>query len=242
MKQADVGIAVSGATDAARAAASLVLTAPGLSVIIHAIEEARRIFERMNSYAMYRITETIRVMLFMVLCILIYNFYPVTALMIILLALLNDIPIMTIVYDHTLLEAHPVRWKMKRVLTLSTVLGCIGVCSTFLLIFLTKIYFHVSLDELQSLIFLKLSVAGHQTLFVVRSKYAFFSKPYPSPILLSAILTTQAIAALIVGFGFLVTPIPWTYVLYIWIYATVWMFIADGIKNMLYQYMGRDSK
>jgi H+-transporting ATPase len=67
LKQADVGIAVSGATDAARAAADLVLTAPGLSVIIRAIEEARRIFERMNSYAIYRISETIRIMFFVVL-------------------------------------------------------------------------------------------------------------------------------------------------------------------------------
>ena len=60
LKQADVGIAVSGATDAARAAAALVLTAPGLAVIATAIEEARRIFERMTSYAIYRIAETIR--------------------------------------------------------------------------------------------------------------------------------------------------------------------------------------
>ncbi|MGD8430894.1 MAG: plasma-membrane proton-efflux P-type ATPase, partial [Ectothiorhodospiraceae bacterium] len=90
LKQADIGVAVAGATDAARAAADLVLTAPGLSVITGAIEEARRIFERMNSYATYRIAETIRVLLFMTLSILVFNFYPVTAVMIILLALLND--------------------------------------------------------------------------------------------------------------------------------------------------------
>ena len=118
LKQADVGIAVSGATDAARAAASLVLLAPGLSVIISAIEEARRIFERMNSYSIYRITETIRIMLFMVSSILIFNFYPVTAIMIILLALLNDVPILAIAYDHTLVETQPVRWQMRRVLTI----------------------------------------------------------------------------------------------------------------------------
>ena len=92
LKQADVGIAVSGATDAARAAADLVLTAPGLSVIAKAIEEARRIFERMNSYAIYRIAETIRLLLFMTASILIFNFYPVTAIMVVLLALLNDLP------------------------------------------------------------------------------------------------------------------------------------------------------
>ncbi len=124
LKQADVGIAVSGATDAARAAGSLVLLAPGLSVIIKAIDEARRIFERMNSYSIYRIAETIRIMLFMVASILVFNFYPVTAVMIILLALLNDVPILAIAYDHTLLETKPVQWQMKRVLTIATALGC----------------------------------------------------------------------------------------------------------------------
>ena len=107
LKQADVGIAVSGATDAARAAADLVLTGTGLSVIINAIEEARRIFERMNAYAIYRITETIRIMLFMVTAILVYNFYPITAVMIILLALLNDLPILTIAKDNTWLPLLP---------------------------------------------------------------------------------------------------------------------------------------
>ena len=86
LKQADCGIAVSGATDAARAAASIVLLAPGLSVIIDAIKEARRIVQRMNSYAIYRIAETLRVLLFMVLAILVFNFYPVTAVMIVLIA------------------------------------------------------------------------------------------------------------------------------------------------------------
>ncbi len=89
LKKADVGIAVSGATDAARAAADMVLLSPGLSVIIDAVKESRKIFQRMNSYAIYRIAETIRVLLFMTLSILVFNFYPVTAIMIVLLALIK---------------------------------------------------------------------------------------------------------------------------------------------------------
>jgi H+-transporting ATPase len=89
LKKADCGIAVSSATDAARAAAAIVLTTPGLSVIIDAIKESRRIFQRMNSYAIYRIAETLRVLFFMTLAILIFNFYPVTAVMIVMLALLG---------------------------------------------------------------------------------------------------------------------------------------------------------
>ncbi|MGB6652293.1 MAG: plasma-membrane proton-efflux P-type ATPase, partial [Xanthobacteraceae bacterium] len=88
LKKADCGIAVSGATAAARAAAAIVLITPGLSVIIDAIKESRRIFQRMNSYAIYRIAETLRVLFFMTLAILVFNFYPVTAVMIVMLALL----------------------------------------------------------------------------------------------------------------------------------------------------------
>ena len=100
LKKADCGIAVSGATDAARAAASIVLLTPGLSVIIDAIKESRKIFQRMNSYAIYRIAETLRVLLFMTLAILVFNFYPVTAVMIVMLALLNDGAILSIAYDN----------------------------------------------------------------------------------------------------------------------------------------------
>jgi H+-transporting ATPase len=235
LKQADVGIAVSGATDAARAAAALVLTAPGLSVIVHAVESARRIFERMNSYAIYRITETIRIMLFMVSAMLVFNFYPITALMIILLAILNDLPILTIAYDNTWLDPTPVKWNMKRVLTTASVLGTIGVFETFGLMYLAKVVFGIDIAQLQSLIFLKLVVAGHLTLFVARSKNPFFSKPFPAPILLGAILFTQALAASIVGFGIFVTAIPWSWVGYIWAYCLIWIFVEDWAKLKVYE-------
>lgn len=237
LKQADLGIAVSGATDAARSAASLVLTASGLSVIIRAVEEARRIFERMNSYAIYRITETIRIMIFMVLAILIYNFYPLTPLMIIMLALLNDIPIMTIAYDHTLLAKVPVKWDMYRVIFIAFVLGFIGVVETFLLVTIARIWLQLPLEELRSVIFLKLSVAGHLTLFIARTKGAFFLKPFPAPLLLVAIFATQALAALIVGFGIFVSPLSSVIIGFIWLYCLGWMFIEDAAKLLLYRHL-----
>ncbi|RTZ92839.1 MAG: plasma-membrane proton-efflux P-type ATPase, partial [Deltaproteobacteria bacterium] len=241
LKQADVGIAVSGATDAARAAADLVLTSPGLGVIVRAVEEARRIFERMNSYAIYRITETIRIMFFMVLAMMVYNFYPMTAVMIILLALLNDLPIMTIAKDNTWLDKNPVRWNMKRVLTIASVLGGVGIIETFGLLVIAKTWFNMGVSELQTVIFLKLAVAGHMTLFVARSKHSFFSKPYPSKVLLLTILGTQIVAALIAGLGIFVHPIPWAYIGYIWAYCLVWIFIEDGIKIIVYHHMEREN-
>lgn len=237
LKQADVGIAVSGATDAARAAADLVLTGTGLGVIINAVEEARRIFERMNAYAIYRITETIRIMLFMVTAILVYNFYPITAVMIILLALLNDLPILTIAQDNTWLSPTPVRWDMRKVLNVATVLGVIGVAETFLLLIIAKNEFHVSLEQLQTIIFLKLAVAGHLTLFVARTRQCFLTRPFPAPVLLFAIISTQIVAALIAGFGWFVTPVPWEYVGFIWAYCLFWVFIEDSLKLWVYRHL-----
>ncbi len=239
LKQADVGIAVSGATDAARAAADLVLTTPGLSIIIHAIEEARRIFERMNSYAIYRITETIRIMIFMVLAMLVYNFYPMTAVMIILLALLNDLPIMTIAKDNTWLDPEPVRWDMQRVLTISAVLGGVGVLETFILLIIAKSWFGIGIASLQTIIFLKLAIAGHMTLFVARTKKSFMARPFPAPILMAAIIGTKVVAMLIAAFGWFVTPIPWSYIGWIWMYCIVWTFIEDAMKLVVYRHMER---
>ncbi|MCF8038907.1 MAG: plasma-membrane proton-efflux P-type ATPase [Desulfohalobiaceae bacterium] len=242
LKQADVGIAVSGATSAAQSASSLVLTKPGLSVIIRAIEEARRIFERMNSYAIYRITETIRIMFFVVLAMIVFNFYPISTVMIILLALLNDLPIMTIAYDRTFLPPKPVRWEMKRVITVSTALGLIGVAETFLLLLIGKFWLGLPEGPLQSFVYLKLAVAGHMTLFIVRTKKPFWARPHPAPLLLIAIIGTQVVAALIVGFGFLVAPIPWLYVLYIWLYCIVWALIEDRAKLAIYEHIDLSGK
>ncbi len=139
LKKADCGIAVSGATDAARAAASIVLLTSGLSVIIDAIKESRKIFQRMNSYAIYRIAETLRVLLFMTLAILVFNFYPLTAVMIVMLALLNDGAILSIVYDNVRYKDTPEAWNMRMVLGIATVLGVTGVVSAFGLFYLGNV-------------------------------------------------------------------------------------------------------
>ncbi|WP_449370897.1 plasma-membrane proton-efflux P-type ATPase [Thiomonas sp.] len=242
LKQADVGIAVSGATDAARAAAALILTAPGLSTIVKAVEEARRIFERMNSYAIYRITETIRIMVFVVAAMLAYGFYPITAVMIILLAFFNDVPIMTIAYDRTAVDPQPVRWDMRRVITVSTVLGLIGVGETLLLLWFAHDVMKLDMGSIQTFIFLKLAVSGHLTLFVARSKQAFWKKPWPSPALLWSAILTKALATLFVVFPMgLIAPIGWSAVGLIWVYCLFWAFVEDQAKLAVYRHFDRSA-
>ena len=238
IKQADVGIAVSGATDAARAAADLVLTAPGLSVIVRAVEEARKIFERMNSYAIYRIVETIRIMFFVVLAMVFFNFYPITAIMIILLALFNDVPIMAIAFDNTRVDPSPVKWDMHRVLTISTVLGLTGVAGSFLMLIIAKDWLKLDIKEIQTFIFLKMAVAGHLTLFVTRTNRQFLKKPHPAPILLWSTIVTKVLATLFVVYPFgLITPIGWTSVGVIWAYCLTWLFMGDFAKLLVIRHL-----
>ena len=230
LKQADVGIAVSGATDAARAAADLVLTAPGLSTITRAVEEARMIFERMVGYATFRIAETVRVLMFMTLSILVFDFYPVTAIMIVLLAILNDFPIMMIAYDNAPVSPTPVRWDMHRVLTMAGVLGLAGVVSSFGLFWLAEEVLKLPRDAVQSLIFLKLLVAGHLTIYLTRNAGAFWERPWPSWKLFAATETTQVAGTLAAVYGWWMTPIGWYHALAVWGYALVWFFVNSGVK------------
>jgi H+-transporting ATPase len=239
LKKADAGIAVSGATDAARAAASIVLLTPGLSVIIDAIKESRKIFHRMTNYAIYRIAETIRALLFLTLAILVFNTYPVTAIMIVLLAVLNDGAILSIAYDNVRYSDQPERWDMRSVLGVATTLGIIGVIASFALFYLGETVFHLSRDTSQTLMYLKLSVAGHLTVFVARTRGPFWSIK-PSRILLIAVVGTQVAATFIAVYGFLMTPLGWTYAGIVWGYALAWLFFNDMVKLAAYRIFGRE--
>ena len=234
LKKADCGIAVSGATDAARAAAAIVLLTPGLSVIIDAIKESRRIFQRMNSYAIYRIAETLRVLLFMTAAILVFNFYPLTAVMIVMLALLNDGAILSIAYDNVRYKAQPEAWNMRMVLGISTVLGVIGVVAAFALFYLGERVFHLDRPHIQTLMYLKLSVAGHLTIFLTRTRGPFWSIR-PARILWMAVLGTQMVATLIAVYGVFMTPLGWKWAGFVWGYALIWFLINDRIKLLAYR-------
>jgi H+-transporting ATPase len=234
LKKADCGFAVSGATDAARAAASIVLVTPGLSVIIDAIKESRRIFQRMNSYAMYRIAETLRVLIFMTLAILVFNFYPLTAVMIVMLAILNDGAILSIAYDNVRYRNAPEAWNMRLVLGIATVLGLVGPIAAFGLFFLGDRVIHLGHPQLQTMMYLMLSVAGHLTIFQTRTRGPWWSTR-PAWILLAAVCGTQALATLVAVYGAgLVTPLGWKYAGIVWGYAFAWFLVTDPVKLLAY--------
>ncbi len=238
LKKADTGIAVAGATDAAKSAADIVLTLPGLSIIISAIKESRKIFQRMNSYAIYRIAETIRVLFFITLSIIVFNFYPVTAIMIVLLALFNDAPIMAIAYDNVHYSNKSEKWDMKNVLSMSTFLGILGVISSFGIFYIAQKVLHLPIKIMQSFIFLKLAIAGHLTIFITRTKGHFWSIR-PSNILFWSAIITKVLATLLVVYGWWISPIGWKLAIFVWGYALIAFVITDFLKVFGYKWMDR---
>jgi len=248
LKQADIGIAVSGATDAAKEAADLVLTESGLLVISHAIAEARRIFGRMKSYAMYRISETMRLLLFLFASMIVFNDHPLSALMIILIALLNDIPIMMIAYDNMRAHSNPVFWNMKEVLIIAIGIAIAGVISTFGLYWIgDKYWFSYVKDPiykfnlLRTLAFMGILCGGNITIFLTRNIGAFWEKPFPEIKFLLSSLFSLSIGTLASVYGLGTSDfvgIGWEYVGLSWAYILIWFFISMFIKEALYRIIG----
>jgi len=199
---------------------------------------ARRIFERMTSYATYRIAETMRLLLFMTAAILIFNFYPVTAIMVVLLALLNDIPIMMIAYDNASFARQPVRWDMTRVLTIASSLGIYGVLESFVLYWIARDYFALPAPELQATIFIKLLISGELTIFLTRNTGWFWQGPLPNLKLVAPCVANQILGTLIVVYGVAMAPIGWQMALFVWGYTLISFFIANAVKIAAYGLIG----
>ncbi|RLA06574.1 MAG: metal-transporting ATPase, partial [Gammaproteobacteria bacterium] len=166
----------------------------------------------------------------------VFDFYPITPLMIILLALLNDIPILAIAYDNTRVHQLPVRWNMRELLTVSSVLGVAGVVSSFVLFFILQ---ERGVDEevIRTLLFLKLIIAGHSTLYITRAEGWFWQRPWPAPLLFWATFGTEILGTLVAVYGLMITPVGWEYALGIWGYALVWFLINDAIKVGTYRWL-----
>ena len=170
----------------------------------------------------------------MTLAILVFNFYPVTAVMIVIIAVLNDGAILSIAYDNVHYKDKPEAWNMRLVLGISTVLGVIGVVAAFGLFYLGERVFHLDHAHVQTLMYLKLSVAGHLTIFLTRTRGPFWSIR-PARILWIAVLGTQTVATLIAVYGLFMTPLGWGWAAFVWGYALAWFLLNDRVKLLAYK-------
>ena len=231
LKKANVGIAVSGATDAARSAAAVVLTAPGLSVVARAVRLSRLIFARMNAYLIYRITATIWILLFTSLCILLFNDYPVTAVMILLLAILNDGSFITIAYDNGRISPVPARARVGRIVAMAAILGAIGLMESFLLVVILRQGMRLPLEISQTCVYLNLAVGQVLTLYAVRTNGPFWSLRATAPLVI-ATWSAMLLSTLIATYSFgLLTPIGWHGTAVIGLYTLAWFVFLDLCKQ-----------
>jgi H+-transporting ATPase len=154
--------------------------------------------------------------------------------MIVMIALLNDGAILSIAYDNVKYSDKPEAWNMPLVLGVSTVLGVIGTVSIFGLFYLSLKVFHLDHAHTQTMMYLKMSVAGHLTIFLTRTRGPFWSIR-PAKILLIAVFGTQAVATLIAVYGVFMTPLGWGYAGIVWGYALAWFFVNDRVKLLAYR-------
>ncbi|MDE1830305.1 MAG: metal-transporting ATPase, partial [Thaumarchaeota archaeon] len=143
-----------------------------------------------------------------------------------------------IAYDNVRISNKPERWEMKRVLGIATGLGLIGVVSTFVLLYIGMNVFELQTGPLQSLVYLKLSVAGHLLFFIARTRGHFWTVK-PALRLFLAIVATQMTATVITAQGILVPAIGWDHALFVWGYALAWFVVTDFAKDPIYKILER---
>ncbi|CAK9258522.1 unnamed protein product [Sphagnum jensenii] len=243
LKKADIGIAVADATDAARSASDIVLTEPGLSVIISAVLTSRAIFQRMKNYTIYAVSITIRIVLGFLLLALIWQF-DFSPFMVLIIAILNDGTIMTISKDRVKPSPSPDSWKLREIFATGVVLG--GYLAMMTVIFFWAIHktnffpshFHVrnigySNSQMTSAVYLQVSIVSQALIFVTRSRsWSFLERP--GLLLMSAFMIAQLIATFIAVYavwGFAnIRGIGWGWAGVIWLYSLVFYIPLDIIK------------
>ncbi|CDO97775.1 unnamed protein product [Coffea canephora] len=243
LKKADIGIAVSDSTDAARGAADLVLTEPGLSVIISAVLTSRSIFQRMKNYTIYAVSITIRIVLGFTLLALIWK-YDFPPFMVLIIAILNDGTIMTISQDRVRPSPIPDSWKLNEIFATGIVIGTYLAIVTVLFYWTVistdffETHFHVkslsgNTEEISSAIYLQVSIISQALIFVTRSQgWSFLERP--GTLLMCAFVVAQLAATLISVYAHIsfasIRGIGWRWAGVIWLYSLVFYVPLDVIK------------
>ena len=232
VKEANVGIAVKNAVDALKASADIVLLSNGISVIKDAIIEGRKIFNRINTYAMYRISESQRLIVTATVLGIIYKAYPLTPLQLIILALLNDIPIISLASDKVKLTVRPAKIKVKNRFISSSFYGLAGVVNSLILFFVMVDFLHLPWTMIQTIFFLKLTVSGHMLIYVAHTKEKWYEF-LPSKEVIWATSITQIVASTFALTGlFMSSPISIYWVIFVWVWSFIWMQITDFTKKL----------
>ena len=230
LKTADIGIAVKNAVDALKSAADLTLFTNGIFVIKNALIESRKIFARLYTYSIYRISESFRVIVTIALLGIIYNTYPLSPLQLILLALLNDIPIISLAFNRVKIARKPSSIKAKARLKLSLLFGTVGTINSFIFFIITNNILHLSWETIQTLFFLKLTVSGHMLIYVAHTKERWW-KFLPSKEVIIATTATQLLGTIFALLGIFMSQVSWQWIFFVWIWAFSWSQVSELMKK-----------
>lgn len=194
LKQAEVGIAVSSATDVAKASASLVLTNPGLGDIVLAVQASRRIYQRMLTYTLNKIIKTIEIALFLSLGVLLARTFIITPLLIVFLLFTNDFVTMSIATDNVSYSKQPDRWRIRSLMFSGITLGCCILIFSFGVFLYARDVLALPLPELQTLVFLTLVLTGQGTVYLVRERGHFWNSRPSKWLALSSVADILAVS------------------------------------------------
>ncbi len=237
LKRAEVGIAVDSAVDVAKAAASMVLTEPGLVDTVAAVTVSRRIYQRMMTWTLNKIIKTAQVAVFLTIAFVITRHFVTTPLLIVLLLLANDFVTMSLAVDHARPSPRPERWRVGALVSASLALAVVVLAESFLDLWLARGVFHLSWAQTQTLIFLMLVFSGQATVYVVRERDHFWRS---RPVRWLAVATTAdviVVSALAVS-GALMTPVAIGYVALALGVAVAFMFAMDPVKRVTLRRFG----
>ncbi|MBU6214785.1 plasma-membrane proton-efflux P-type ATPase [Patescibacteria group bacterium] len=230
VKEAHVGFAVKNAVDALKGAADIVLLSDGIAVMRDAFIEGRKIFMRLYAYSIYRISESFRLIVTIAVLGFFVGTYPLSPLQLILIALLNDIPIISLGGDRVQIANRPSKLNVKEQFSLSILFGLVGVANSLLLYFVTFNLLHLPLPVVQTMFFLKLTVSGHLLIYVAHTKERWW-RYLPSAAVIIATLVTQVIATVLAVSGALMpAAIPVSFAIFVWIWSLCFMQISELIK------------
>ena len=235
LKQAEVGIAVSNATDVAKAAASIVLTAPGLLNVLTAVDASRRIYQRMHTYTLNKIIKTIQVATFLVGAFLLTQHFVITPDLIVLLLFANDFVTMSIATDPVTPSPMPERWHVRPLFAMSVILAVVLVIESGLVLWLARGGpLQLTSAQTSTAIFLMLVFSGQATIYVVRERRAFW-RSMPSRLMLVATAADVVAVSALAIFGALMAPVSGVIVLLVLGVAVFFMLALDVLKLALYR-------
>ena len=239
LKQAEVGVAVSSASDVAKGAASLVLTREGLSTILEPIRAGRQMFQRIRTWILNKITKTVMQVGFIVLAFFLTGQYVISSSAMLLLIFMIDFVTISLSTDHAKGSAHPDSWDIPALVRTSLILGTLLVAEAFGLFYLGLGWFQFSGASLSTFSFAILFYFTSLLIFVVREKGRFWNSS-PSVPLFSILLLDMILAALFCTFGlFGLAPIPLPAILLVIVYAAACsLLFNDWVKVGVLNHFG----